>query len=89
MKTKAVSQARDKGRRSRLVRTVYVARACSFALCFAVIGVLCWEREAGTATWVFLALTFLVYPHVAYLNARSAQSDIIQNCPNLIQETST
>lgn len=59
-------------RRSRFVRTVYVARATAFAFCFAAIGVLCWQRDAGIGTWVFLALTFLAYPHLAYLNARSA-----------------
>lgn len=63
---------RDKPRRSRLVRTIYIARAYSFAFCFVAIGVLCHERGAGAATWVFLALTFLVYPHLAYLNARSS-----------------
>ena len=63
---------RDKPRRSRLVRTIYIARAYSFAFCFVTIGVLCHERGAGAATWVFLALTFLVYPHLAYLNARSS-----------------
>ncbi len=62
-----------KRRPSRLVRTVYAARAYAFAFSFAVIGVLCWERGAGAGTWVFLALTFLVYPHLAYLNARSAR----------------
>ena len=57
----------------RLVRTVYVARAGSFAFCFAVIGVLCWERGYGAGTWAFLALTFLAYPHAAYAHARSAR----------------
>ncbi|MBS0336870.1 MAG: PAS domain S-box protein [Proteobacteria bacterium] len=59
-------------RRSRFVRTVYVARAVAFAFCFAAIGVLSWQRGAGAGTWVFLALTFLAYPHLAYLYARSA-----------------
>jgi PAS domain S-box-containing protein len=73
LKARDVSQVRDKARPSRLVWTVYVARAYSFAFCFAVIGVLCWERGTGIATWVFLALTFLAYPHLAYFNARSAR----------------
>ena len=73
MKTAADPQARGKPRPSRFVWTVYVARAYSFAFCFAVIGVLCWERNSGMATWAFLALTFLAYPHLAYLNARGAQ----------------
>lgn len=49
-----------------------MARAWSFAFSFVAIGILCWERGAGGATWVFLALTFLAYPHLAYLKARSA-----------------
>ena len=60
-------------RRSRFVRTVYMARAYAFAFTFLVIGLLCLERPVGAATWVFLALTFLVYPHAAYLNARNAK----------------
>lgn len=55
-----------------MVWTVYVARAWSFVFTYVAIGVLCWERGAGVATWLFLALTFLVYPHLAYLNARSS-----------------
>ena len=69
----AGAKAQDRAKRpSRLVRTVYVARAWAFAYCFVMIGTLCLERGAGAATWVFLALTFLVYPHMAYLAARSA-----------------
>lgn len=74
-------------RPSRLVRTVYVARAYAFAFSFAVIGVLCWERGAGAGTWVFLALTFLLYPHLAYLNARSAREPRKAEHRNLLFDT--
>ncbi len=57
----------------RLVRTVYLARAYSFAFCFVGLGVLAHERGAGSATWAFLALTFLLYPQLAYFSARSAR----------------
>ena len=63
---------RDRPEPHRLVRTVYLARATSFAYCFAGLGVLLHERGAGITAWAFLALTFLVYPHLAYLNARFA-----------------
>ncbi len=63
----------DRPRPYRLVRTVYLARAYSFAYCFVGLGVLCHERAAGVAVWAFLALTFLLYPHLAYLHARSAR----------------
>ncbi len=72
MQPGAKPEERDKPRLSRLVRTVYFARAWAFAYCFVMVGALCWERGAGTATWVFLALTFLVYPHLAYLAAKTA-----------------
>ncbi len=62
-----------KPRSSRLVWTVYVARAWAFAYVFVMIGALCRERGAGPVAWVFLALTFLVYPHVAYLAAKNAR----------------
>lgn len=61
---------RDGLRPHRLVRTVYLARTCTFVFCFVVIGILCWERGYGASTWAFLALTFLVYPHLAYHIAR-------------------
>lgn len=70
--TSSKTQERAKRPPSRFVRTVYMARAWSFAFTFVTIGILCWERNAGSATWVFLALTFLFYPHLAYLKARSA-----------------
>jgi PAS domain S-box-containing protein len=60
-------------RRSRFVRTVYLARAYSFAVCFAAIAALLWQRGAGAGSWVFLVLAFLAYPQVAYLTARSAR----------------
>lgn len=57
----------------RLVRTVYLARASSFAFCFVGLGVLAHERDAGPATWAFLALCFLLYPQLAYLKSRNAR----------------
>lgn len=56
----------------RLVRTVYLARAVSFAYCFFGLGALVHERGDGVATWAFLTLSFLVYPQLAYLSARVA-----------------
>ncbi len=74
MKAGAEPSDRSNPRPSRLVGTVYVARTWAFAYCFLTVGALCWERGVGAGTWVFLALTFLVYPHVAYLAARSARN---------------
>lgn len=67
------AKARDRPGPQRLVRTVYIARAWSFAYCFVGLGVLGYERSVGVATWGLLAITFLLYPHLAYLNARSAR----------------
>ena len=47
MKAGAASPPNGKARPSRLVRTVYVARAYGFAYCFLALGTLCWERGAG------------------------------------------
>ena len=52
-----------------LVQTNYTVRASAFLYCFAVIGVVFWERDAGLVAWTMLALQFLAYPHVAYWRA--------------------
>src|SRR5688572_27703582 len=52
-----------------LVQTNYTVRASAFLYCFAVIGVVFWERDAGLVAWTMLALQFLAYPHLAYWRA--------------------
>jgi PAS domain-containing protein len=59
-------------RTHRLARIDYPPRAAAFALTFVVVCAL--FAEHGFAAWelVFAVLCFLVYPHLAYLHARSA-----------------
>lgn len=57
----------------RAARTNYAVRVVSFAYCFAVIGLLLWERKAGMLAWSLLALQFLVYPQLALLRALAAK----------------
>ena len=52
-----------------LVQTNYTVRASAFLYCFAVLGVVLWERDAGFVAWTMLALQFLAYPHVVYWRA--------------------
>ena len=52
-----------------LVQTNYTVRASAFLYCFAVIGVVFWERDAGLVAWTLLALQFLAYPHLVYWRA--------------------
>jgi len=56
----------------RLARINYAPRVASFALTFLVLGALFAER--GYTAWelALAALSFLVYPHLAYLHARLA-----------------
>ncbi len=68
----------------RLVRTVYVARAYCFAYCFVALALLSWERGAGPAGWTFLALTFLVYPHLAYRIALAVRDPLRAEHINLL-----
>ncbi len=68
----------------RLIRTVYIARATAFAYCFVALGLLSWDRGAGPAGWIFLALTCLAYPHVAYRVARAARDPIRAEHINLL-----
>ena len=52
-----------------LVQTNYTVRASAFLYCFAVLGVVLWERDAGFLAWTMLALQFLAYPHIVYWRA--------------------
>jgi PAS domain S-box-containing protein len=53
-----------------LVATNYRIRAGAFLYCFAVVGVMLWERGAGPIAWTLAALQFLAYPHAVYWRAR-------------------
>ena len=56
-----------------LVRTNHAVRSGAFAYAFVVCGLHLWERQAGAATWLLLALQFLAYPQLLYWRAvRSA-----------------
>lgn len=54
---------------NRLVRTHYGVRTGAFLFCLVTIGLHLWERDAGRAAWLFLALQFAVYPHLVHLRA--------------------
>ena len=55
-----------------LVETNYRVRAAAFLYCFAVLGIVLWERGAGTIAWTLLVLQFIVYPHFIYWRALHA-----------------
>jgi len=58
----------------RLVRINYAVRTGAFAYGFLGLALHLWERNAPPAALVFLALQFLVYPHLLYWRAlRSPQ----------------
>jgi len=56
----------------RLARVNYPARALFFAYAFLVVLALFEEGRFGGRALLFAVLTFLVYPHLAYLHARIA-----------------
>jgi len=58
----------------RLVRINYAIRVGAFAWSFIVSGLYGLERGFGAAFWALLVLQFLVYPHLAYLRARTASN---------------
>ena len=66
MQSAAKIPDRERARPHGFVRTVYLARSFAFAYAFLALGLHCLDRGAATTTWVFLGLTFLVYPHLAY-----------------------
>jgi PAS domain S-box-containing protein len=67
----------------RVAHTHYSVRAVSFAYCFAVIGLVLFERKAGALAWGLLALQFLVYPQLAYLHAVAARDSRRAEIANL------
>jgi PAS domain S-box-containing protein len=67
----------------RIVRINYVIRTAAFVYCALVIGLHGWERGFGAAFWALLAVTFLVYPHIAYLRARLSGHSKIAELSNL------
>lgn len=48
--TPAAAPARNDGS-TRLVRTNWCVRTWAFAYCFATIGLVLWERQAGAGVW--------------------------------------
>ncbi|PWF48830.1 methyl-accepting chemotaxis protein [Massilia glaciei] len=60
----------EAGKRSHwMVRTNYRMRTASFAGSFIALALHLYTVDAGTWTWLLLALQFLVYPHVLYWRA--------------------
>ena len=63
-----------------LAATNYPIRSAAFLCCYAVIGVVLWERSAGPIAWTLLALQFIVYPHAVYwrtrLSARPTRAEL-------------
>jgi PAS domain S-box-containing protein len=57
----------------RQVRTIYTVRVVAFIGCFLVVALHAWERSFGAAVWIFAALQFLAYPHLAYLRSAHAR----------------
>ena len=53
-----------------LATSNYPIRAAAFLYCFAVVGIVLWERGAGLVAWTLLVLQFIVYPHLVYWRAR-------------------
>ena len=53
-----------------LAATNYPIRSAAFLCCYAVVGLVLWERNAGPVAWMLLALQFIVYPHLAYWRSR-------------------
>ena len=66
-----------------LVATNHRVRAAAFLYCFAVLGIVLWERGAGTIAWTLLVLQFIVYPHLVYWRARHAPRPVRAELDNL------
>ena len=77
---------RREGRREeglRFVRRMYAPRAFGLAVGGLCIGGVLWENGAGTLAWLALALSALVWPHIAYPIARRAEDPYRAELRNL------
>jgi len=68
----------------RLVRINYAVRTGAFVYGFLALGLHLWERNAPLAAWAFLALQFLVYPHLVYWRALRSQQPTRAELDNLL-----
>lgn len=71
----------------RQVRTIYRVRVVAFIWCFLVVALHAWERSFGAAVWLFAALQFLVYPHLAYLRSAQARDQRAAEYQNLYADS--
>jgi len=79
-------EERREGRRGqglRFTRRMYAPRAAGLALGAVCIGGVLFENGAGPAAWLALALSALVWPHVAYRLARRAEDPYRAELRNL------
>jgi len=56
--------------RATLYRLIYPARVLGMALGGLAVGSVLFEQHAGAWLWALLAVTFLLWPHLAYAHAR-------------------
>ncbi|TAK80540.1 MAG: PAS domain S-box protein [Betaproteobacteria bacterium] len=68
----------------RLVRINYRVRTAAFFYTFFVLALQLWERHAPLVAWAFLALQFLVYPHLVYWRALRSQQPTRAELDNLL-----
>ena len=71
----------------RQVRTIYLVRTAAFLWCFLVVALHAWARGFGLTVWIFAALHFLVYPHLAYLRSSHARGQRAAEHQNLYADS--
>lgn len=67
-----------------VVRMNHFNRSLSWILVFGIVGLHFHEKGYGPVYWVFLALQFLVYPHVVYLRARRSTEQLSAEIQNML-----
>src|SRR5262245_2060537 len=68
---------------SRFARRMYAPGAAGLALGGLCIGGVLWEHGVGALTWTALALSSLVWPHIAYQISRQAEDPYRAELRNL------
>lgn len=83
MDTQSPAQAENE-RPHRIARVDYPVRALSFMAVFGAILLLAPERDFGSGILLFGVLSFLIYPHLAYLHAIRPDSSKRAEIVNLL-----
>ncbi|MGC9236825.1 MAG: MASE2 domain-containing protein, partial [Thiomonas sp.] len=73
--------------RATLYRLIYPARMLGMALAGLAVGSVLFGQHAGAWLWALLGVTFLLWPHLAYVHARFSPDRYAAEKRNLLVDS--